>query len=99
MGLEDQFLFLSITLHPLYGLILPNPVDKYIKKCEVEELSTTVMNMEFLDRFKNPDLQPLICRESGIIVGCSPDIKDGISIDDELRCSLLDQTSLNYDLF
>ena len=25
--------------------------------------------------------------------------KDGISIDDELRCSLLDQTSLNYDLF
>jgi len=74
-------------------------VDKYIKKCEVEELSTTVMNMEFLDRFKNPDLQPLICRESGIIVGCSPDIKEGISIDDELRCSLLDQTSLNYDLF
>jgi len=26
-------------------------------------------------------------------------VKDGISIDDELRCSLLDQTSLNYDLF
>ena len=26
-------------------------------------------------------------------------IKDGISVDDELRCSLLDQTSLNYDLF
>ena len=42
----------------------------------MEELSTTVMNMEFLDRFKNPDLQPLICRESGIIVGCSPDIKE-----------------------
>ena len=26
-------------------------------------------------------------------------VKEGISIDDELRCSLLDQTSLNYDLF
>ena len=51
-------------------------MDKYIKKCEVEELSTTVMNMEFLDRYKNPDLQPLICRESGIIVGCSPDVKE-----------------------
>ena len=49
-----------------------------MNKCEVEQLSTSVMNMTFLDRFKNQQLEPLICRESGTLVGCSPDLKEGI---------------------
>ena len=36
------------------------------------------MNMEFLDRYKQQNLEPLICRESGTLVGCSPDLKEGI---------------------
>ena len=42
-------IFMTIIAYNLQVTKMNLQVDKYIKKCEVEELSTTVMNMEFLD--------------------------------------------------
>jgi len=55
-------------------------LNNHINKCEVEELNCSVMNMNFLDRFKDQKLEPKITRECGHIIGCSPDIKHGIQI-------------------
>jgi len=85
--LEDETVLKTLGINP------------YVNKCEVEQLSTTVMNMSFLDRFKDQDLEPLICRPSGTLCGCSPDLKEGIQVDDELRCALTDQSSIHYWLF
>jgi len=84
---EDESVLKKLGLNP------------YVNKCEVEQLSTTIMNMAFLDRYKQQDLEPLICRESGTLVGCSPDLKEGIQVDDELRCALADQSSVHYYLY
>ena len=62
------------------GVLSKLNLNKHINKCEVEELNCTIMNMNFLDRFKNQNLEPRITRECGRIIGCSPDIKDGIQI-------------------
>ena len=78
--LEDETVLktLGVSSFIISSIIKFLKLNPYVNKCEVEQLSTSVMNMTFLDRFKNQQLEPLICRESGTLVGCSPDLKEGI---------------------
>jgi len=85
--LEDATVLKALNLNP------------HVNKCDVEQLFTTAMNMDFLARFHSSSLEPLICRESGIILGCSPDLKEGMQVEDQLRCALLDESSDHYYLY
>jgi len=74
-------------------------VDNYVNKLEVEQLGTTVLNMDFFDKLGSESNEVVIVRQNGTISGCPPDLMEGIQIEDELRRCLLNEESENYNIF
>lgn len=62
---------------------------------ETDLLNTSIMTMEFFNRFKESG----IVSESGSIRGCFEEIFDGISVGDKIRELLLNEDSENTYLF
>ncbi|CBY34576.1 unnamed protein product [Oikopleura dioica] len=79
-------------------LLLSLQMDRYVNKIDVRQLNTDIMSMDFFDILYKAS-EPPVLRQTGHIVGCPPDVRNGVAVEDELRKMLLDEESENYDLF
>ena len=64
-------------------------MDRFVNKIDVRQLNTEIMSMDFFDILQKTSETPVL-RQTGHIVGCPPDVRNGIAIEDELRRMLLD---------